>query len=114
MKKIKDQSNNVKNRRSGKIESRNFEAYKNAVRPHDLNVHNTESDISISKICHFTSVHHALTHWKCMLSCYDKVQVLSHPVMRQIEMQETYVQQYFSCLQNASHCTLNGKRPCKE
>ena len=49
--KLKDQSCNAQNRRSGEIVSCLFETYKNYVMPHGNHMFQTESDMARAKMC---------------------------------------------------------------
>ena len=72
LKQLKDQIQNAQNRRSSVISSQNLETYKNDVKPHGCFIHNTATDMSISKICPCTSTKHGLPHCKVVLCCCDK------------------------------------------
>ena len=50
LKRLKEQSNNSRNRRSGEIASRIFVSCKNYVRPDGRHIHNTAADMAMEKI----------------------------------------------------------------
>ena len=94
LRQLKYRSHNVQNRRSGEIESLIFETHKNDVRYHGFHIQNTASDMEMATICPYPSVHHVLLNWIFFYFVVINIQVLSYPVMRQINIQKTHVQQY--------------------
>ena len=68
--KLKYQSRDMYNIRSGKMSSYVFETYNNYVMPQSSYVHKTAVDMPM---CHFPFEQNALPHWKCALRCYEKI-----------------------------------------
>ena len=76
LKYLKDRSHNAQNTRSGKISSRIFETYNNAVGPHGCNIYNTTSEMAIEKMCPCTSKHRDIMNFKCVIHCLDKCPII--------------------------------------
>ena len=67
--KLKYQSQNSQNRRSGKKENYIYETYKNTVMPHGRHIYAKASDMKKATICVYPKSDHALTHCKYVLWC---------------------------------------------
>ena len=106
LKQIKDRSHNAQNRRFSEISSRIFETYKNAVQPHSFNIYNNVSDISMETMCTCTPKHHGLMHSNVRYFVVISSQVLSYPVRRKINIQQTRVQQLDFMLNVMFHILL--------
>ena len=75
-KKLKYQSQNSQNIRSGSINNHIFDTYKNSVMTHGLHRYQTAPDMDMAKMCAYPQSHHALTHWKCLLcSCANNPRI---------------------------------------
>ena len=91
----KDRSHNAKNIKSGEIWSCVFETSNNDVLPHGYHIYNTAADMEIATTCPCT--------YKRMVYCTVNVcyfvvisaQLLSYPVSRKIQIQQTCIQQYY-------------------
>ena len=69
--KLRDQSKNAQNIRSGKIASSIYETYKNSVMQHGHHIYKTAAYIAISEMCDFPYNQHALLDWKCVLQYFS-------------------------------------------
>ena len=64
--KLKDQSCNAQNRRSGEMSNSLFDTYKSAFMPHGKNMFQTAYDMDMVTMCEYASSEYALPHWKCV------------------------------------------------
>ena len=71
MKKLKDQSQNAQNKRSGEKVHYTYEIYRNKVMSHGRHIYAKASDTAQATICAYPQSDHALPHWKCVLRCFD-------------------------------------------
>ena len=71
-KKLKDQSQNSQNIRSGEKENCIYEKYKNTVMSHVRHIHAKAYDMAKARMCAYSQSDHELTHWKCVLRCCAK------------------------------------------
>ena len=69
LEKLKDQSQNDQNRRSGEKSHHIYETYKNTVMPHGRHIYAKEYDIPQAIMCAYTQYDHAPPHWKFLLRC---------------------------------------------
>ena len=65
--KLKYQSQNYHNRKSGELESRIYDTYEIYVMTHGHHIHKTSPDMEIAIICDFPSDQHDTPHCKCVL-----------------------------------------------
>ena len=66
LKKLKDQSQNAQNRRSGEKSHHIYETYKNTVIPHVRHIYAKAYDMEKATICAYPQSGNALPHWKCV------------------------------------------------
>ena len=78
-KKLKDQSKNSQNRRSGEKSNCIYETYKNTVMPHGRHIYAKASDMAKAKICEYPQSDHTLPHWKCVMQCCSKCPSVNLP-----------------------------------
>ena len=78
-KKLKDQSQNAQNRRSGGKSNRIYETYKNTVMPHDSHLYAKSYDMAKLTMCVYLQSYHALPHWKCVMRCCAKCSSINPP-----------------------------------
>ena len=71
-KKLKSQSQNSQNRRSGEKENHIYETYKNTVITHGRHIYDKASDVAKATMCSYPHSDHALPHWNCVLRCCAK------------------------------------------
>ena len=71
-KKLKYQSQNSQNRRSGGRLNRIYETYKNTVIPHGHHIYTKLSDMVRSTMSVYPQSYHALPHWECAMRCCAK------------------------------------------
>ena len=69
LKKLKDQSQNAQNRRSGEKKNHIHETYKNTVMPHGHHIYAKAYDMTQATLFTYPQSDHALPHWKCVLRC---------------------------------------------
>ena len=69
LKHLKDRSHNAQNRSSGGISGPSFETHINAVQPCVCHIYNNTADIDMTTMCPWTSKHHWLPHFKCVIHC---------------------------------------------
>ena len=69
LEKLKYQSQNAQNRRSGKKSNCVYETYINTVMPHGRHISAKASNMANSTMCAYPQFDNALTHWKCVLQC---------------------------------------------
>ena len=79
LKKLKDQSQNDQNRRSGEKSNCIYETYKNTVMPHGRHIYAKASDMAKAKICEYPQSDHTLPHWKCVMQCCSKCPSVNLP-----------------------------------
>ena len=69
LKKIKDQTHNLQNRKSCEMANRIFETYKNSTMPHVHHRYKTVSGMTMATMCAYPSYQHTLQHWKYVYMC---------------------------------------------
>ena len=79
LKKLKYQSQNAKNRRSGEKSHHIYETYKNTLMPHGRNIYAKSSDMAKAKMCTYPQSDNALPHWKCVLWCCSDCSCINLP-----------------------------------
>ena len=79
LKKLKDQSQNAQNRRSGEKTHHKYETYKNTVMPHGRHTYSKASDMEQATMCAYTQYDHALPHRKYVLWCCAKFPCINIP-----------------------------------
>ena len=65
LEKLKDQSQNNQNRRSGEKAHDIYETYKNTVMPHGRHIYSKASDMAQATMCAYSKYDNALPHCKC-------------------------------------------------
>ena len=115
MKKIKDQSCNEKNRRSGETANHIFETYKNSVMTHGKHKLKIASEMSMAKICAYPSFRYASTHWNLSLRCCAQCPRIYLPIT-ELDHQNSHVSRtiLFHVYPIIEHCTVHCRRPFNE
>ena len=78
-KKIKDQSQNAQNRRSGGKANFLHETYKNTVMTHGRHIYAKASDMAKATMFAYPQSDHALAHWKYIIRCCEKCPSVNLP-----------------------------------
>ena len=72
LKKLKDLSQNYKNRRYRVKTNRIYGTYNINVMPHGRHIYAKTYDMAKAKMCAYSHSYHELPHWKCVLPCCAK------------------------------------------
>ena len=108
LKKLKYQIHNAQNKRSGELENYVFEIYKNYVRPHGCNIHNTATEMEMETMCTCNYTHNGLLHWKCVLRCCERFPSIRIPSQDENrDTTNTYPTIIFHFYRNLSCCTVH-------
>ena len=115
MKQLKYQTHNTQNIRYVEISSHIFETYKNSLRPHGCNIHNSATYMSMAKHYTCTYTHHGLPHWKYVLRSCDKLPNIVIPSQDENKyITNTWPTIIFHVYRNISSCTVHGRHPYKD
>ena len=79
LKKLKDQSHNVQNRRSDEMANCIFETYKTSVIPHGRNSYQTTYNITMAKKCAYPPSQHKFSHYNCVFRCCENYPIIDLP-----------------------------------
>ena len=112
--KLKDQSCNAQNRRSGETENHLFETYKNTVMPHGKHIFQIAFEMSMATMCAYPSSKYALPHWKCMLRCCAQYTRIDLPSPKSYQHNLNVIPPPFLCLSNIAYCIVNGRQSFNE
>ena len=115
LKKLKNQSQNPQNRRSGEKANNIYETYKNTVMPHGRHIYTKAYDMEKATMCAYPQSDHALPHWKCVLRCFANVTCINIPDQEtDHQYSDTTTSIRFHIYHTIVCCTENGRIPFKD
>ena len=115
LKHLKYRSHNAQKRRSGKISSRIFETFKNAVQPHGCHIQDNAADMAMATMCTCTYKNHGIPHRKCVFRFCDKCPSIALPSQEaNKDTTNTYPTVIFNVYCNVSRCNAHDWRPYYE
>ena len=106
--KLKDQSCNAQNRRSGDMPTHLFDTCKNSVIPHGNHMFQKSSDMAMATMCAYPSSKYALPHYKCVMRCCAQCPWIYLPIPKTDHNSYNVSPTIrFHLYRHISHCTVH-------
>ena len=112
--KLKYQSLNDQNRRSGEKAHHIYETYKNTLMLHGRHIYAKASNMAQATMWAYPQSDNALSHWKCVLRCCSDCQSINIPD-QETDNKKSYTTPSirFHIYQIVARCTAHGRIPLK-
>ena len=115
LKKIKYQSQNAQNKKSGEKSHHIYETYKNTVMQHGRHIYAKSSDMAHATMCAYPQSDHAMPHWKYVLQCCSDYPFINVPDQEtDNHNSDTTPSIKFHLYHIVACCTYHGRIPLKE
>ena len=113
--KLKYQSCNLQNRRSGDMANLLFETYNNSVTPHGNHIFPTSYNTAMETMCTYKSSNYALPHWISVLCCCAQCLCMDFQIPESYQHHSNISPTiWLHVYKHIASCNLHGRHPFKQ